>query len=284
MGINYKQLIIEDIVNFYGNIGVYFDDLKGNAIALCDEQEFNGCSCIKLYILIALFRKMKEENISEDTYLKYKKDHYVDGSGVIQFLTTGLKLSLVDTATLMMIISDNIATNMLIDYLTIPYINDVIKEIGCEKTKLISRFRCVEDEPFSIITPKDYDLAWKKLYQNELFDIETTNKIINIIKNGQYHEMVGNGIDIIYKQSSNPLINYIATKSGKYMYTRCDGGIVSTVFGDYICTIFIHSTKDYNYMNDDYIYSEGKKISRLLFEYYLSLYSGLPISMIKALK
>lgn len=273
MNIDYKRLIIENTFNFYGNVGIYFDDLKGNTFVFCEEEEFNGCSCIKLYILIALFQKMKEENLSECTKLEYKEGHYVDGSGVIQFLATGLNLSLIDTATLMMIISDNIATNMLIDYLTIPYINKVIKNMGCKKTKLSSRFRCVEDEPFSITTPKDYYLAWTKLYKNELFDTETTNKIVNIIKNGLYHEMVGDGIDTIYKQSSNPLVKYIATKSGKYMYTRCDGGIVSTTLGDYICTIFIHSIKDYNYMNDEYMYSKGREISKLLFEYFLSLHN-----------
>lgn len=273
MSIDYKQLIVENIINFHGDVGIYYDDLKGNEIALCEEVEFNGCSCIKLYILIALFKKMKEENIDEDIKLEYQEGQYVNGSGVIQFLSTGLNLSLIDTATLMMIISDNIATNMLVDYLTIPYINDVIRNMGCEKTKLISRFLCVEDVPFSIITPKDYHLAWKKLYTNELFDVETTNKIVNIIKNGLYHEMVGDGIDTIYKQSSNPLVNYIATKSGKYMYTRCDGGIVSTSLGDFICIIFVHGLKDYNYMNDNYMYSKGRGISKLLFEYFLSLHN-----------
>lgn len=273
MSIDYKKLIAENTINFHGDVGIYFDDLKGNEITLHQNKEFNGCSCIKLYILIALFQKMKEENFHEDTKLEYKEGHYVNGSGVIQFLSTGLKLSLIDIATLMMIISDNIATNMLIDYLTIPYINDVIKNIGCKKTKLISFFYCVEDMPFSITTPKDYHLTWKKLYTNELFDVETTNKIINIIKNGLYHEMVGDGIDTIYKQSSNPLVNYVATKSGKYMYTRCDGGMVSTSLGDYICIIFIHSLKDFNYMNDNYMYSKGKEISKLLFEYFLSLHN-----------
>lgn len=274
MNIDYKELILDKLQNFYGDVGIYFDDLKGHTITINEKKEYNGASCIKLYILIALFQKIKEEDIDEKTKIQYNKSHYVDGSGVIQFLTTGLKLSLIDTATLMMIISDNVATNMLIDYLTIPYINRIIKNIGCENTRLLSHFQCVEDKPFSIITPKDYYLAWEKLYKNELFNEETTNKIINIIKNGCYHEMIGDGIDEIYKNTNTPVVNYIATKSGKYMYVRADGGIVSTFLGDYICTIFIHSIKDYNYMNDEYIYSQGKAISKLIFDYFLSLHNN----------
>lgn len=198
----------------------------------------------------------------------------MDGSGVLKYLSEGLELSLIDVASLMMIVSDNVATNMLIDYLSLSYINRVIKDIGCRNTRLLSRFLCVENEPFSIITPVEYGITWKKLYNNELFDKETTDKIIGIIKNGHYHEMIGDGIDKLYKDSDNPLVKYVATKSGKYMFTKGDGGIVSTQFGDYVCVIFIHSLKDHNYLNDDYMYSKGRDVSRLLFDYFMLLHGN----------
>lgn len=54
----------------------------------------------------------------------------------MRYLSKGIKLPILDIATLMMIISDNVATNMLIDFLGIDKINKTIENIGCRDTKL----------------------------------------------------------------------------------------------------------------------------------------------------
>ena len=197
----------------------------------------------------------------------------------MRYLSKGINLPILDIATLMMIISDNVATNMLIDFLGIDKINKTIENIGCKDTKLYSEFKSVEDEVFSETTAYDYYLVWKKLNDYELFDKEITQEIIDIIKNQKYHEMVGDGIDKVYKEVENPIVNYIVTKSGKYQSVRNesgkyqsvrnDGGIVSTKYGNYILTIFIKDFKDKDYRNDEYVYSQGKKISNIIFNEFI---------------
>ena len=83
--------------------------------------------------------------------------------------------------------------------------------------------------------------------------------------------MVGNGIPKIYTKTANGLVNYVITKSGKYQSIRNDGGIVSTKYGDYILIIFIKDFADQDYLNDEDIYSYGKKISNILFNRYIAL-------------
>ncbi len=78
----------------------------------------------------------------------------------------------------------------------------------------------------------------EKLNNSELFNEKMTKEIINIIKNQKYTEMIENGIDKIYSKGENPIINYYATKSGKYESVRNDGGIVSTIYGNYILIVF----------------------------------------------
>lgn len=148
-------------------------------------------------------------------------------------------------------------------------INKTIENIGCRDTKLYSEFKSVEDEVFSETTAYDYYLVWKKLNDYEIFDKDTTQEIIDIIKNQKYHEMVGDGIDKVYKEVENPIVNYIVTKSGKYQSVRNDGGIVSTKYGNYILTIFIKDFKDKDYRNDEYVYSQGKKISNIIFNEFI---------------
>ena len=54
-----------------------------------------------------------------------------------------------------------------------------------------------------------------------------------------------------------------------YQSVRNDGGIVSTKYGNYILTIFIKDFKDRDYRNDQYIYSQGKKISNIIFNEFI---------------
>lgn len=264
-----EKIIKNSIVNFDGKIAIYYDDLKGNTIKINENEKYNSASCIKIFILIELFNQINKGVINREKELKYEEKDYVNGSGILRYLSKGIKLPILDIATLMMIISDNVATNILIDFLGIENINKNIENIGCNNTKLYSKFKSVENEIFSETTAYDYYLVWKKLNNYELFNKEITQEIISIMKNQKYHEMVGDGIDKVYKEIEKPIVNYIVSKSGKYESVRNDGGIVSTIYGNYILTIMIKDFKDTNYLNDEHVYNMGRKISNIIFNEYM---------------
>ena len=267
---NVEQIIKDSIVNFNGDVAIYYDDLNGNVIKINEHEQYNAASCIKIFILVELFNQINSNIKSRNDEITYLEKDYVNGSGILRYLSKGIKLPVLDIATLMMIISDNVATNILIDYLGIDNINKAIENIGCKNTKLYSKFKSVENEVFSVTTAYDYYLVWKKLNDFELFNNKITQEIIDIIKNQKYHEMVGDGIDKIYKEVENPIVNYVISKSGKYQSVRNDGGIVSTKYGNYILTIFIKDFKDKNYLNDEYVYNQGRNISNILFNKFIN--------------
>ena len=266
---NIENVIKDSIANFDGKVAICYNDLKGTEIKLNEKEKYNAASCIKIFILVELFNQINKGNITREQELPYLDKHYVNGSGVMRYLTKGIKLPIIDIATLMMIISDNVATNILIDLLGIDNINQTARDIGCIDTKLYSEFKSVENEVFSETTAYDYYLVWEKINNYELFNEEITKEIIDIVKNQKYHEMVGDGIDKRYKDVQQPIINYIVTKSGKYQGVRNDGGIVSTILGNNILTIFIKDFKDEDYRNDEYVYNQGRKISNIIFNEYI---------------
>lgn len=265
-----ERIIKNSIINFDGKVAIYYDDLKGNTIKINENEKYNSASCIKIFILVELFRQINKGIINKNDEITYEEKDYVNGSGILRYLSKGIKLPILDIATLMMIISDNVATNILIDYLGIENINKCIKDIGCNNTQLYSKFKSAENEVFSETTAYDYYLVWKKLNNYELFNRDVTQQIIDIIKNQKYHEMVGDGIDKLYTDIENPIVNYIVSKSGKYESVRNDGGIVSTIYGNYILTIMIKDFKDENYLNDECIYNIGRKISSIIFNGYIA--------------
>lgn len=186
-------------------------------------------------------------------------------------MTEGVELSVKDIATLMMIISDNVATNIMIDYLGTNNINNTIKELGCNNTKLYSKFKSDSDEAFSETTVEDYSHAFELINDNKLWNTDISKQIIDIMKNQKYHEMIADGIPSVYTRTKNDMVNYIVTKSGKYKGVRNDGGIVSTKYGNYILTIFVKDFPDKDYLNDEDIYKIGRKISKTLFDRFIAL-------------
>lgn len=266
-----EEILKNEFVNFNGKVSIYADDLNGNIININSNEKFNAASCIKVFILVELFRQIYLGIKSLDEKIIYNKENYVNGSGVLQYLTPNLELSAKDIATLMMIISDNVATNLMIDFLGIDNINNTIRDLGCTDTKLYCKFESIEDKVFSETTAKDYSHIFKLINDNKLWDSSVSEQIIDIMKNQKYHEMVSDGIPNVYTKTENELVNYIITKSGKYQSVRNDGGIVSTKYGNYILTIFIKDFLDQDYLNDDDIYNYGKRISTILFNRYIAL-------------
>lgn len=266
-----EQMLRNVFVNFNGNYAIYANDYNGNIISINEKEKFNAASCIKIFILVELFRQIYFKKKSLNEKLKYKKDNFVNGSGVLQYLTQGLELSVRDIATLMMIISDNVATNIMIDYLGINNINKTIKDLGCLDTELYCKFESCEDKIFSVTTAKDYSHIYELINEEKLWDKSISKEIINILKNQKYHEMVGDGIPKIYTKTDNNILNYVISKSGKYQSVRNDGGFVSTKYGNYVLTIFIKDFLDQDYLNDEDIYKYGRNISNILFNRYIAL-------------
>lgn len=188
----------------------------GNVIKINEKEQYNAASCIKIFILVELFNQINNGTKSRNDEIPSLYEHYVNGSGILGYLSKNIKLPILDVA-ILMIISDNVATNMLIDYLWIENINKIIKDIGCKDTELYSMFKPTEDEIFSFA----------------------------------------------------PVVNYIAIKSEKYQTVRNDGRIVSTKYGNYILTILIKDFKDEKYLNDEYVYNQGRQISNIIFNEFI---------------
>ena len=131
-----EERIEAELKSYDGTMGLYIDDLKGNVITRFPDEKFETASTIKVYILAALFDAIGQGKASLKDMLTCEERFWIDGSGILGSLEVGTTLSVKNVATLMIIVSDNIATNMLIDYLGIDNINACIQKLGCKDTVL----------------------------------------------------------------------------------------------------------------------------------------------------
>lgn len=275
---NINQKINELLNNFDGKLSLYANDGK-NCIKINDDEVVEAASCIKVFILIEYYRQIMTNEKSRDDILTYNYDNdYVkDGSGIIQYLDTNMSTSSKNMAILMIIVSDNIATNKLIEYLGYENINNTIKNLGFTKTKLIAKtLDFTKYNSIGVTTAYEYAEIYRKLLNKEILNKEICDEIIDILSKQQKRDMLIKNIvpKFLYeKGTDNGFINYIASKSGglggeykDIVICRNDGGIFSTKCGDYIVSIFINNFADYYFYNDNPAIILGSKISQLLFE------------------
>ena len=255
---------------------VYADDLRGHVVERGADEAFESASTIKIFVLGCLYDRAEQGKASLDEVLTYEDRHFVDGSGMIRSLGPGAKLRAGDAATLMIICSDNIATNMLIDYLGLDTINAFIRSIGCGATTLHRRLASDNwGEPLGTITPRDMGHFFALLARGELVSPAASAAMRAILRQQHYNAMLTGNLPPYYtdaeESGADPDLIYTASKSGSMDACRNDGGLVHTPYGDYVVVLMCKDFANKLEVNDHPAFLYGARVSRLLFDQYLAL-------------
>jgi beta-lactamase class A len=122
---------------FSGVLALWMHDLRHReTYGLRSEEAFPPASTIKLFVLREVFRQIESGLASSQEELVLRRRDLVPGTGVLKDLAPGLRLRLEDAATLMVTVSDNVATNLLIERLGTAGINRATREAGFAGTEL----------------------------------------------------------------------------------------------------------------------------------------------------
>lgn len=125
------------IASFDGRVGLYALDLQTNqSWAYQAETIFPTASIIKLAVLAALMQQVEAGDYQLDDPLMLRRADSVGGSGILRYLSPGLQMSIRDWAFLMMHVSDNLATNVLIDHVGLAYIQEWLLAHGYPDVQL----------------------------------------------------------------------------------------------------------------------------------------------------
>ena len=111
----------------------------GERLSLRGDETFPTASLVKVPILVTLFDLAEQQQLSLDDPLTVLKIDQVPGSGVLQFMHPGMSLGVRDAAALMIILSDNTATNLLLDRIVIRRVWQKMEALGLPHTKVHSK-------------------------------------------------------------------------------------------------------------------------------------------------
>ena len=175
-----------------GTLHFAVKDLQtGDMIGWNSSHKCKTASVIKLPVLAHVAYCVREGSLIWDEPLTLTEAEKVDGSGVLTQLTAGLQLSLRDVCTLMTIVSDNTATNMVIEHVGVDAINARMRSLGLPITTCFRKAYSPDTEAgreygLGVTTPEEMLDLMVWLADNKIGD-ESTNKVILNILAGQFY-------------------------------------------------------------------------------------------------
>jgi beta-lactamase class A len=138
-----------------GKVAMYARQLNGSRVIAIDADEpVQTASVIKLAILYNAMVDVREGKASWDEKLILKPGEAVGGSGLFHFLDTPVTVTLKDVLTMMVIMSDNTATNMAIDRFSVDAVNARVESLGLKNTHLYKKVMKPPTGPMPADQPK----------------------------------------------------------------------------------------------------------------------------------
>lgn len=223
----------------------YMDSCDFSVYAYCNERvlfSFNehmvqdGACVLKVFIMLEFFHQVYLGNIHEDDFLEVTEENTATGTGIVKFLSYGMKIKVIDLVELMVSISDHMAANILIDHLGIDQINKTIKEYGFLQTKLLKKYLVPRENHIGEISAYDYARFYEMLDHNLFFDGAYCEKMRYILGGQRYKDFLaeplsyyGEYIDMESKTGK------VDGKTFDIPANSCmnDGGICITTRGNY---------------------------------------------------
>lgn len=208
---------IEKIIDkLPGRIGVYYKDLTtGNLFEYNENQAFLAASVIKLPILTAVLSEINGGRLKKDEVLKLSTSDKVPSCGALAYMHSGLEVTIKDLCNLMIILSDNTATNMLIGTLGIQNINNIIEELGLKTTKLNRLLFDSEQQKLgkeNYFSPAEIGLLLEQVYKRSLISEEASNEMEEILKlqqiNSKIPFLIPENIEIAHKTGEDTGITH----------------------------------------------------------------------------
>ena len=244
------------VSQFKGQLYFAAKNLKtGEIIQYRADDRVQTASVVKVPILVELFSQAREQRFMLDEVVSVSAVNKVEGSGILRDMGTGLHLTLRDVATLMIVLSDNTATNMLIDRLGVAAVNARMRQAGLQQTTLYKKVfkpatEVIPEEQkkwgLGVTTPREMLQLMEKIYRKEIAGAAGCDEMIAIMKQQRDRDqipryLVGSGWEKVQ----------VANNTGALDRVRNDVAIVFLPDGDFVLSLFAQESEDHKWTADN---------------------------------
>lgn len=265
--IGLDQLIKTIADAHHGHVALFAHNLKtGQTASLLPDEPVPTASVIKMGILLDAAEQIRAGQATFDERIVLTKANQVEGSGVLAELTPPIALTLGDTLTLMVVLSDNTATNMAIDRLGLAHINETLRAAGLHQTVLYKKVYVPAtgpmppDQPkFGLgkTTPREMASIMERFATCRLAldgsapragDGPICGKILHMLRNQQTRDKLPRYLETLDTSENG---SAIGNKTGELNRVRNDVALISTKAGPVVIAAFTWDNEDQRWTGEN---------------------------------
>lgn len=224
---------IADLCNsFDGRAGAAVMNLQTGEETLFNADEiFPTASAIKLAVLVVFMEQCENGSASLDEPLMLRRADLVGGSGILQNLTPGVTMSARDWAFLMMNVSDNVATNVLIDHVGLEEIQTWLADSEFSDVQLHRKIDfgalALDQKNLGTATPRGLNRMMTAVFRRRLISPSACDEMLRMM-NKVGADRVGRYLPFSTYGNDEPEEEklHLAGKTGSLSGTRCQTAAV----------------------------------------------------------
>src|ERR1051325_7729584 len=256
------------VASFKGKVSLFAKNLDtGETYGLNPDERVRTASTIKIAVMIEAFARVAEGKAKWTDEVVLTKEKKVSGSGILFELSDGLKLTLRDAVTLMMLVSDNTATNLVLDVLTTDAVNARMVSLGFKQIKIMRKVgsggesaagKDPENKKYGLgmATPREMVLVLEKLERGEIVSPAVSKEMIDLMKREQGRNAIGRSLWDVE----------MASKFGALDRLRSAAGILYTKHGKIAMAISCDDMPETMWSVDNPAYLLMSRLSEVLVE------------------
>jgi beta-lactamase class A len=255
------ELVKARIGGFQGKVSLYAKNLEsGTSYGLAANEPVRTASTIKLAIMVECFAEAAEGKLRFTESIKIPADEKVSGSGIVQDLSVS-ELPVVDLIDLMIVLSDNTATNLILNRIGGNAVNARMASLGLTQTRVMRKIlgdrQDLKPQPSGVTeegakqenkkwgigrsSPAEMVRLLEKIYRGELVNKPASEEMLRVLKRQRDHDCLGRDLKDVT----------IASKSGSLGGLRSDVGIIFSKRGSIAMAATVDGMPEPNWTPDN---------------------------------
>ncbi len=266
---------------FKGTLGVAAKNLAtGEEVLVNADARFPTASTIKTAVMVEAYHQAAEGKLPLGTAIALREADKVGGTGVLNGLRDGLTLTVADLVHLMIVVSDNTATNLLVNRLGTAAIDQRLVSYGLQNTKIFRpTFRDGRADVFpelekeyglGMTTPREMARLMELIAEGKAVSRDASAAMAATLRRQQDRAMIPRllpqdaGLQIGNKTGTDQ--EKLPGRDGVRRQVRADAGIVTGKHVRYVIAIYARQVEDRRSGVDNDALVTGARVSLMIYQ------------------
>jgi beta-lactamase class A len=266
----FKGELEKVVAAHHGVMGLSYHNLKTNEqVEVNGDVQFPTASTIKLAVMCTVFDEFVKPNSIFKSYYdtrKYDEATSTGGSGFVHNYKDGTKIELKELLHFMITVSDNVATNMICEWLGLGPVNDWLSHHGFVQTRMFSTIggsrvwnqQGREEWGLGRTTPHEMAHLMEMIATGKAGTTSTTGEMLRLLQHQYFDDLIGGEV---------PPMVWIGSKSGAVNHSRSDNAIVASCDGTYILSVYTKDNTDTSWTNKNEAELRIREIAKIVWKH-----------------